>query len=191
MKIPQRTPLHQMEIRYTICLLILGGLLLSGNFVQAQITRSYSYGSAFATLNATTVAPAPVTYTNYTSAGSRNSAAGAALPKDYNKKWIINYGIPIQVSLDYAYLRARMITAYEEDPGPYDRGSAAMKEAVDILGWADFVTISSWAPVRCQLFFRYLLPQMGIQESTKFKYSNEFNPLSGPVKGSTTFWIRK
>jgi hypothetical protein len=176
---------------YKLRWLALGWLLIPGSFLWAQTTRTYSYGSAFSTLNATPTAPAAVSYTSNLSTASRNSNATAALRQDYSKKWIIHYGIPIQVSLDYAYLRARMVTAYEEDPDPYNRGSAAFKEAVDILGWADFVTISSWAPVRCQLYFRYLLPQLGIQESTKFKYSNEFNPMASQVKATTTFWIRK
>jgi hypothetical protein len=158
---------------------------------QAQGVKVQSFTSAYTVLNPTIAAATPATtYTGNASYVSQDKFTAVIPGKSYDKRWLVGFGIPLQVALDYAYLRSRMVTAYEENPEPYNNGSQALKEAVDILGWSDFATISSWAPVRCQFYFRFIPPLLGEKESYKTKYSYQFNPMAAPVKGSLTFWIR-
>lgn len=159
--------------------------------LQAQLATRYTVNSAYNVFNTTTSNPNTTSniYTSHVSS-SIASQTSFSIPEKLGKTWIINYGIPVQVSLDYAYLRARMVTAYEENPDPYYRGTQAFKQAVDILGWADFVKISSWAPVQCKVNYRFIPPALGMQGSSSFKYSYQFNPLNAPIRGSNTFYIR-
>lgn len=169
-------------------------VLLTVSAAQAQL-KALSTTAAFSALNAgsATVATSS-TYVGNTSSSiittSGISQTEVVRAQKHDKKWVVNFGIPGQIAVDYAYLRARMISAYEEDPGVYARGSAALKEAVDILGWTPFSTISSWAAVRCQLQYRFLPPALEEKDGYAFRYSPRFDPASAPVRATTTFWVR-
>lgn len=104
----------------------------------------------------------------------------------YKTNWVINYGIPVQASMDYAYLRARMTIAYQMRPHIYNNGTAALRTAVDILELAPFTKISAWMPVRTELNYRYMPAVLWPASSV----NNSYNPQSQPIKGSNFFQIR-
>jgi hypothetical protein len=177
--------------RYNLSSIISLLILSSTGSLYAQFTSTYSVNSAFSVLNTTTVNTSTSTYTsNLSTSVDSYQSIELIRPQNMDKTWVINYGVPVQVSLDYSYLKARTVAAFEEEPHRYYYGTAAFREAVEILGWSQFVKISSWAPVQSKVNYRFIPPLLGAQGSTSYKYSYQFNPLNAPIRGSNTFYIR-
>jgi hypothetical protein len=158
--------------------------LMSCAFVaEAQTTFTTNN---FSLLNTQTVKTSGIVYT----ANENNLVTAQPVRLEaYANKWVINYGIPVQASMDYAYLRSRMIVAFEMRPHIYHNGTAALRQAVDILELSPFTRISSWAPVRTELSYRYVPAILGPASSVSL-YSG-FNPQLQPIKGSNFFNIRQ
>jgi hypothetical protein len=180
----------KVYFKYCLPLLLFMRFLLSVPAAFGQLMKSYTFGSAYNVLNSSTstATSSPVTYVGNVTSNVSSAATTVTQLYQMDKKWNISLGIPTQVALDYAYLKWRMVSAYEENPDLYWNGSQEFKEAVDILGWGDFVTISSWAPVRCTVTFRFIPPVLG--DNYDLKYDYRINPSAAPEKGKSTFWIR-
>ena len=154
---------------------------------SAQVNSVYSMNAAYSVLNANTSTGAA--YIGNSSTGIKvitTPSLGYIGPLD--KKWNITYGICTQVALDYAYLRGTMVSAYEDNPELYNNGTAEFQQAVDFLGWTDFSPISSWAPVKCTVKFRFIPPVLG--DINGIKYDYRLNPSAAPERATATFWIR-
>lgn len=187
-----------MKVHFKNCqlLFLLPALLsaASSAFGQVFTTSAYSYTAAYSVLNAgtTTTASSANTYLGNMGAGVKSATSESAVSLVYqgplDKKWNISFGIPTQVSFDYAYLRGEMVSAYENNPDLYVNGSQEFQYAVDFLGWTDFAPISSWSPVRCTVAFRFIPPVLGDNYDIKYDYRN--NPSAAPDRGDVTFWIR-
>lgn len=179
--------------------LILLVFLTAALDTSGQVKSAYSMSAAYSVLNAGTSNSAGATYVGNTSTGAAYVGNASPVIKvvttpslgylgPLNKKWNINFGIPTQVVFDYAYLRGTVVNAYESDKELYWNGSAEFQNAVDFLGWTDFAPISSWAPVRCTVKFRFIPPVLGDNYDLRYDYRN--NPSSAPERGTVTFWIR-
>ena len=177
-----------MNIRRLLpVLLLVTTTVVATTSAQAQFTTTVgattlSSNTAFSLLNAGSNTNSSSAYVSVGAISVSPIYLGSLYPLD--KKWHIRFGVPFLIAWDYAYLRSHMVAAYEENPDIYNSRSAEFREAVDILGWADFVPPSAWAPIRCELQFRFVPPEL------KFGATRRIETGLLPVKGTGTFWIR-
>jgi hypothetical protein len=164
--------------------------IASGTFGQTFTKSTYSFNAAYSVLNAGTAASSSSTYVGNLGSGTKavESVPTLGYRGPLDKMWNISLGIPTQVFLDHYYLQGRMVSAYEENRDLYWNGTPEFKNAVDFLYQTDFAPISSWAPVRCTVTFRFIPPVVGDDYHIKYDYQN--NPSAAPAKGDINFWIR-
>jgi hypothetical protein len=125
---------------------------------------------AVLTINFTTIGQAQKVQMSYANAfnmlnsGSKNisskvSVMGSGLNSiytaSYNRKVDISYGIPMEIALEFAVVKARMSSDIASDPDTYNNSSQNVQQAFDHLAYGNFVKISDYNKVNVKLNFQF------------------------------------
>jgi hypothetical protein len=153
-----------------------------------------SFSSAYSMLNG-----------NSSSSGTGGSSGsmGFALNNSmaYSKRVTIFYGIPIEIVMEYAAIKANLASDLASNPETYDNSTDEVQQALVNIAYGDFVKISDYNQVNVKLNFRFNPPVLRIYGSDEgdFVNSSHSSPYdpgvyitpNTPVRGSKIMVIKK
>jgi hypothetical protein len=177
--------------RFNIFLLI--GTVIFVVHGEAQISKM-SFNSAFNLLNSGTK-------DDGSSVSLASSSKVSVNFTNYTKGVKVGYGIPMEIALEYAVVKANLSSEIASDPDNYYNSPDDVQQAFSNLAYGDFVKISDYNQVNVKLNFRFNPPLLLIygnleEEYTDNSYSSPYDPRvykmpSTPVRGTKILVIKK
>jgi hypothetical protein len=175
---------------YIIFMVVIIVLVKTGDAQQSKI----SFNSAYNMLNT----------------GNKYGGASAALDRsslisanftNYTKSAKVGYGIPMEIALEYAVVKANLSSEIASNPDNYFSSPDDVQQAFSNLAYGDFVKISDYNQVNVKLNFRFNPPFLKIygsveEEYTQNSYASPYDPRvykmpSTPVRGTKILVIKK
>ncbi len=119
----------------------------------------------------------------------------------FNKSITVSYGIPIEIVMEWANLKAKLSSDIGSNPDIYNNSSDDVQQAMSNIAYGDFVKISDYNTVNVKLNFRFSPPKLIIYGSDEGDFVNNdnsspsdpgvFTMPSTPVRGTKIFVIKK
>ena len=168
-------------------------MIISGFNINAQFLKM-SFNSAYSMLNSGS---------NSSSLGSSSGSSMISMinSTSFNKSITISYGIPIEIVMEWANLKAKLSSDIGSNPDIYNNSSDDVQQAMSNIAYGDFVKISDYNRVNVKLNFRFSPPQLIIYGSDEGDFVNNdnsspsdpgvFTMPNTPVRGTKIFVIKK
>ena len=181
------------KISHPFCVLFLVITLFFMETGQAQQSM-VSFNSAYNMLN-----------TGNKYGGAYNSTVSSSHASinlvNYSKAVKVGYGIPMEIALEYAVVKANLSSEIASNPDNYFNSPDDVQQAFSNLAYGDFVKISDYSQVNVKLNFRFNPPVLKIygnveEEYTENSYASPYDPRvykmpSTPVRGTKILVIKK
>jgi hypothetical protein len=103
------------------------------------------------------------------------STMGAFNAANYTKKVKVSYGVPIEIVMEYAVVKANLNSDIASDPDIYNNSSANVQQAFDNLAYGNFVKISDYNKVNVKLNFRFNPARLVVYGSDAGDFVNNAN----------------
>ena len=169
-------------------------LLILGSAIPGTAQVKMSLSHAFNALNAGSSSHAALS-------GTSSAGVTSIMTQSYNKNVTVSYGIPIEIVMEFAALKANLSAAIASDPGTYNNSADNVQQAFVNLAYGDFVRISDYKKVNVKLNFRFNPPKLRIYGSDESDFvnattSSPYDPgvyvmPTTPVRGSKIMVIIK
>jgi len=169
------------------------GITILSSESKAQFSKM-SFSSAYSMLN------------GGSKSSSLGSSSGSSMisminSSSFNKKITISYGIPIEIVMEWANLKAKLSSDIGSNPDIYNNSSDDVQQAMSNIAFGDFVKISDYNTVNVKLNFRFNPPVLKIYGSDEGDFVNNTNSSpwdpgvytmpNTPVRGTKILVIKK